>query len=182
MKIYTISILLLFSFLLSFKAYSFQNSGEFFKIYPIGKVKKKGDSTFIKILDRYSNALKGMDEFSHVIVVYWFNKNDTPEKRSILQVHPRGNKENPMTGVFACRSPARPNLIALAVCKIISVEKNVIYIDKIDAFDESPVIDLKPYIPRLDSHRKDIRLPQWLDLSPYKWLDTGKQEIDAKRP
>ena len=162
MKIYTISILLIFSFLLSFKAYSFQNSGEFFKIYPIGKVKKKGDSTFIKILDRYSNALKGMNEFSHVIVVYWFNKNDTPEKRSILQVHPRGNKENPMTGVFACRAPVRPNLIALTVCKIISVKRNIIYIDKIDAFDESPVLDLKPYIPEKYIPEEKLTLPDWL--------------------
>ena len=162
MKTYNIIILLFLSFFLFLKSYSFENSEDFFKLFPIGKVEKKGDSTYIKISYKYSDALKGLDEFSHVIVIYWFHKNDTPEKRSILQVHPRGNKKNPLTGVFACRAPVRPNLIALTVCKILSINGNNIYIDKIDAFGESPVIDLKPYIPRIDNPKKDIRLPDWL--------------------
>jgi len=162
MKIYNIIILLFFSFFLLFEAYSFENSEEVFKVFPVGKVEKKEDSTFIKISDKYLEAIKGLDEFSHVIVIYWFHRNDTPEKRSILQVHPRGNKKNPLTGIFACRAPVRPNLIALTVCKILSINGNNIYIDEIDAFDESPVLDLKPYIPRIDNPKKDIRLPDWL--------------------
>jgi len=149
-------------FFLFLKGYSLENSEDFLKLFPVGTVEKKGDSIFIKVSDKYSNALKGLDEFSHVIVIYWFHKNDTPEKRSILQVHPRGNKKNPLTGVFACRAPVRPNLIALTVCKILSINGNNIYIDKIDAFDESPVLDLKPYIPSVDNPKKDIGLPDWL--------------------
>ena len=162
MKIYNIIVLLFLSFFLFLKGCSYENSEDFFKLFPVGKVEKKRDSTFIKISDKYSDAIKGLDEFSHVIVIYWFHKNDTPEKRSILQVHPRGNKNNPLTGIFACRAPVRPNLIALTVCKILSINGNNIHIDEIDAFDESPVLDLKPYIPRIDNPKKDIRLPDWL--------------------
>ncbi len=133
-----------------------------FELYPVGKVEKEGESVRLRIFDKYTDALKGLDGFSHVFVLYWFDKNDTPAKRGILQVHPRGNKNNPLTGVFACRSPVRPNLIALTLCRIISVEGDVVHIDKIDAFDETPVLDLKPYIPGIDEEKENVRLPDWL--------------------
>ena len=66
------------------------------------------------------------------------------ETREILQVHPKGNPENPLRGVFATRAPFRPNLIAMSRCKIKSIKENVIEIDEIDAFADSPVLDLKP--------------------------------------
>jgi len=134
----------------------------FFKLYPVGRVQKKGKSVTLRIFDRYADALKELDGFSHVWVLYWFDKNDTPRKRSILQVHPRGNRKNPLTGVFACRSPVRPNLIALSLCRILSVKAGVVQIDKIDAFDETPILDLKPYIAGIDNPTKDVRLPGWL--------------------
>ena len=132
----------------------------FFKLYPVGRVQKKGKSVRIQIFDKYADALKGLDGFSHVFVLYWLNKNDTLRKRGTLQVYPQGNKKNPLTGVFACRAPVRPNLIALSLCKILSVEGGAVHIDKIDAFDGSPVIDLKPYIP--GRRTEDVRLPDWL--------------------
>ncbi|MHC4702766.1 MAG: TrmO family methyltransferase domain-containing protein [Planctomycetota bacterium] len=76
-------------------------------------------------------------------VVYWFDKNDTPEKRAILEVHPRGDKSNPLTGVFATHSPFRPNLLAISKCDIIVIRENIIEVKDIDAFDGSPVLDLK---------------------------------------
>ncbi|MGQ9574824.1 MAG: TrmO family methyltransferase domain-containing protein [Thermoguttaceae bacterium] len=85
-----------------------------------------------------------MEKLSQIWVLYWFDRNDTPQKRSILQVHPRGDPNNPLTGVFATRSPVRPNLIALSRCKVLSVRENVIEIDEIDAFPDTPVLDLKP--------------------------------------
>lgn len=119
----------------------------------------------LRIFDRYADALKGLDGFSHVWVFYWLDKNDTPRKRSTLQVHPRGNKKNPLVckvGIFACRAPVRPNLIALSLCKILSVKGGVVHIEKIDAFDNSPVLDLKPYAPGIDSPTKGVRLPDWV--------------------
>jgi len=134
----------------------------FFKLYPVGEIKRQRGSLKLQIFDRYRDALKGLDGFSHVHVLYWFDRNDTPEKRSILQVHPRGNKKNPLTGVFACRAPVRPNLIALSLCKILSIQNEIITVDKIDAFDGSPILDIKPYIPSIDDEHNGIILPDWL--------------------
>jgi tRNA (adenine37-N6)-methyltransferase len=131
-----------------------------YQVVPIGKVEKDDSATRIRIFDKYADGLLGLDQWSHVNVFYWFDQNDTPEQRSILQVHPRGNAANPLTGVFACRAPMRPNLIALTVCRILSVEKNVITIDQIDAFDATPVIDLKPLIPADEASGK-IKVPEW---------------------
>ena len=114
-----------------------------FTVHPIGKVVKKGGRTFIELEKKYEAGLKGLEKHSYVHVVYWFDRNDTPEKRSILQVNPRGDRKNPLTGVFATHSPFRPNLIAISRCDIITIKENVIEIKDIDAFDGSPVVDLK---------------------------------------
>lgn len=75
-------------------------------------------------------------------------------------VHPIGHDDrNPLSGVFATRAPVRPNLVGLSLCKVISVNENVIEIDGIDAFAGTPVLDLKPYIPSLESI-PDARTPQ----------------------
>ena len=116
---------------------------EAFTVYLIGTVQKEEGKTYIVLKEQYEPGLMRLDQFSHVTVVYWFHLNDTPEKRAVLQVHPQGNKANPMRGVFATHSPVRPNLIAISRCKILSVKDNVIEIDNIDAFDDTPVIDLK---------------------------------------
>ena len=118
------------------------NAGKSFTVYPIGEVVKEGGKTTIVLEKKYQPGLLKLDDFTHVTVVYWFDRNDTPEKRSILQVHPQGNKKNPIRGVFATHSPVRPNLIAISRCRIISIKDNVIEIDGIDAFDGSQVLDL----------------------------------------
>ncbi len=131
-----------------------------FRMVPVGRVEKKEEVARIHIFNRYAGALLGLDGWSHVNVLYWFDKNDVTQRRRILQVHPRGDVRNPLTGVFACRAPVRPNLIALSVCKILSVEGSVVTVDGIDAFDGTPVIDLKPVIPP-DVMVADLRVPEW---------------------
>ena len=134
----------------------------------IGTVCKDEGHTTLVLNKEVEQALLGLDGFSHVWVLWWFDRNDTPKKRSVLQVYPRGNKENPLTGVFACRSPARPNLIALTLCRVLSVKDNVVEIDKIDAFANTPILDLKPYIPGYDSANASV--PDWL-MNPKKAID-----------
>ncbi len=131
-----------------------------FKVFPVGRIEVKGPSARIVVFEKYAGALLGLDAWSHVNVFYWFDKNDVPQKRGILQVHPRGDAKNPLTGVFACRSPVRPNLIALSVCRIVAVEGRSVTVDKIDAFDGTPVLDLKPFIPP-DEPRTGVRVPDW---------------------
>lgn len=62
--------------------------------------------------------------------------------------------------MFACRAPVLPNLIALSVCKLLAVEGNVVIVDNLDAFDATPVLDLKPFIPP-DAPTHDVRVPAW---------------------
>lgn len=114
-----------------------------FSLYPIGTIERQNGHSYIVIDKKYQTGLKGLETHDYVHVVYWFDKNDTPERRAILQVHPRGDKNNPLTGVFATHSPFRPNLIAISKCDIISIKENVVEIKEIDAFDGSPVLDLK---------------------------------------
>jgi tRNA (adenine37-N6)-methyltransferase len=131
-----------------------------FIVRPIGHVQKVGERIVIILDKKYQEGLLGLEHWSHIQVIWWFDKNDTPEKRAVLQVRPRGDQKNPLTGVFATRSPFRPNLIALSLCKIVSVKDNVIEVEKIDAFEGTPVLDIKPYAPGQDS-ATEVRVPDW---------------------
>ncbi|MGD8589062.1 MAG: TrmO family methyltransferase, partial [Chromatiales bacterium] len=97
-----------------------------YEVYPIGWVRKRDEGTFIEVNKQYQPALLGLEELNEVWVLYWFDRNDTPQRRAILQVHPRRNPANPLRGVFATRAPVRPNLIALSRCRVISVDDNLI--------------------------------------------------------
>ena len=132
-----------------------------YRIYPIGIVHRQGDDNWIEIFTPYQDAMLGLEGFSHVYVLYWFHENDTTEKRAILQVYPRNDPSNPLTGVFGTHSSVRPNLIGLIRCRILAIEKSLIRIGTIDALDGSPVIDIKCFIP--DKKPLDhIRLPAWV--------------------
>jgi len=132
-----------------------------FYIFPVGVIKKENENVRIEVFEEYRDALLRLDDFSHITVCYWFHENDTPEKRKTLQVHPRKDKQNPLSGVFATHSPLRPNLIAISICKILSIKDTTILIEKIDALDGSPVIDIKCFIPSSEL-ASDIRLPDWV--------------------
>jgi tRNA-Thr(GGU) m(6)t(6)A37 methyltransferase TsaA len=132
-----------------------------FYIVSLGVIRKENDNARIEIDPAYRDAFLGLDGFSHIAVLYWFHENDTPEKRKTMQVHPRKNKQIPLTGVFATHSPLRPNLIGLSICKILSIKDTTIFIEKIDARDGSPVIDIKCFIPSIELG-SDIRLPGWV--------------------
>lgn len=152
--------LILFLFVLS-AAGPVDSMAEEFKVHPIGRVLKTGHKTALEILPAYQDALLGLDGFSHVIVIYWFDRNDTPEKRSILRVYPRRDKRNPLRGVFATRSPVRPNLLGLSTCRIKSVENGRVIVESIDAFNGTPIIDLKPFIPGNDCV-PGAEVPNWV--------------------
>ena len=138
-----------------------ESMSESFQVFPVGVVRRKEKAVWIEIFDQYSDALLGLEGFSHIQVLFWFHENDTALKRNTLRVHPRKDKKNPLTGVFATHSPRRPNPIGLTLCKINSIEGRHIKIEDIDAFDETPVIDIKCYIPGSVAE-SDIYLPGWV--------------------
>jgi tRNA-Thr(GGU) m(6)t(6)A37 methyltransferase TsaA len=140
-----LTILALWLVVISSSAESPENGmAPIYEVRPIGWVRKTDRRTTIEVDKQFQSALYGVEELDAIWVLYWFDRNDTPELRAILQVHPRGNPENPLRGVFATRAPVRPNLIALSRCRVISVHGNIIEIDYIDAFPDTPVLDIKP--------------------------------------
>ena len=130
------------------------------KVNPIGVIRKTDDRTWIEIDACYKDALLGLEGFSHIHVMYWFHENDTSELRSILQVHPRKDPNNPLSGVFATHSPMRPNLIALTLCRVQSIQGTTIEVEGLDARNGSPLIDIKCYIPY--DQTGPVRTPGWV--------------------
>ncbi|WP_188203153.1 tRNA (N6-threonylcarbamoyladenosine(37)-N6)-methyltransferase TrmO [Thermococcus camini] len=120
-----------------------------FKLVPVGYVRKDGE-TFIEILPEFREAMDGLAEGDWIKLILWFHASDTPERRNVLKVHPYNNPENPLRGVFATRSPYRPNPVALYTVRIHRIEGRRLYIDDIDAFDETPVVDIKIFVERYD--------------------------------
>ena len=132
------------------------------KLKFIGIVESAGENEAkVRIFPEFCDALKGIDGFSHLIILYWIHLRDNEKKRSVLQVVPRGRKNNVKVGVFACRSPSRPNPIGLCVVKLIKVQDCRLTVKGLDAFEGSPIIDVKPYIQRRDAVPKAYT-PEWL--------------------
>lgn len=128
----------------------------------VGNVRKPEDgSIFIKIDRQYWEAAYQLDKFSHIIVLWWITGRDDPTSRTHLQDYPpQDNAE--LSGIFASRSPVRPTPIGLSIVAIkkIDEDRRRIYIDQIDAFDETPVVDIKPYMPSSD-RVDNARVPSW---------------------
>jgi len=102
-----------------------------------------GNTVQIHIHDKFSEGLKGVENCEHLWILYWMHKL-SEEDREKLQVHPRGDVTKEKKGVFALRSPMRPNPIGLTKVKLVERRGNVLIVEGLDAFDESPVIDIKP--------------------------------------
>jgi len=100
----------------------------------------------IEILPQYSDAMDGIEQWGKLQVICWMHLAD----RDTLAVHPRRDASAPLTGVFATRSPARPNPVAVYTVDLLSVERNVLTVKGIDAVDGTPVLDIKPHVHRLD--------------------------------
>jgi len=105
-----------------------------------------------------TEALDNLDEFSHIIVVYWMHqRSGTAPKK----VRPKGNPEHALMGVFATRSPDRPNPIGKATVRLLQRRGNILTVEGLDAIDGTPVIDIKPYIPGYDSVN-NAKAPPWV--------------------
>ena len=93
-----------------------------FQVTPVGTIHKTEAKTWIEIEAPYLPAMDGLEGFSHIHVFFWFHENDTIEGRQMLKVHPRKDKDNPLTGIFATHSPLRPNLIGMTLCRVVAFD------------------------------------------------------------
>ena len=115
----------------------------------------------IVIEDRLDGILEGIEEFSHILVLYWPHK--VPHaSRSLCQVHPMGRKDVPLKGIFATCSPARPNPVLVTAVRLLSRDGNVLKVQGLEAIDGSPVVDIKPYMTHY--YRPDgVVMAEWME-------------------
>ena len=131
------------------------------KLCFIGVVEKAGEQeATIRVFSEFCAGLKGIEGFSHLIILYWIHLRDNEEERQTLLVFPKKHAVNVETGVFACRSPSRPNPIGLCVVELLKFEDCSLTVKDLDALEGSPIIDIKPYIPRADAI-PNARVPEW---------------------
>ena len=115
----------------------------------------------VEIEPQFEDLLLGVEEFSHVLVLYWPHL-AKPGSRELRRVHPMGRQEIPERGIFATCSPARPNPVLLSAVRLLKREGTVLTIQGLEAVDGSPVIDIKPYNPTY--YRVDApTLPDWME-------------------
>lgn len=114
------------------------------EIQEIGRayLTKDNDIMRLEIKKEYSEGLHRIEKLEEIYVLYWMNQLGE-EERKRLKVHPRGDKDRPLTGVFALRSPMRPNPIGLTKVELIKRKGNKLYVKGLDALDGSPIIDIK---------------------------------------
>jgi len=135
------------------------------KLKFVGVVETAGDLSKVRILPEFCQGLEHLNNFSHVIILYWIHLRDNERERRILHVVPRRHPRAPMVGVFASRSPSRPNPIGFCVAELVKIEDCVLIVRGLDALKGSPIIDIKPYIPRADSV-PNARAPEWTSRGP----------------
>jgi tRNA-Thr(GGU) m(6)t(6)A37 methyltransferase TsaA len=135
--------------------------------YPIGHVKTVAVGDEVKeaavvsqivLKPQLTEALDGISGFSHLFVLFYLNQ--VPNvKREILKVHPKSRLDLPLTGIFSTRTMLRPNPIGLTLVELLKVEDNLLTVRGLDAYDGTPVLDVKPYDPW--DIAKDARVPDW---------------------
>jgi tRNA-Thr(GGU) m(6)t(6)A37 methyltransferase TsaA len=138
------------------------NQIEDMPIQPTGASKVRGS---VEVLPELAEGLEDLDGFSHIILLYHFHRVQEAKLTVVpfLDSQPRG--------IFATRAPARPNPIGLSVVRLLSIDRNILYIENVDMIDGTPVLDIKPYVPEFDQHPADR----------IGWLEQARDQVQGKR-
>jgi len=131
-------------------------------IQPTGDVSGSG---IVEIFSEFVNGLKDLEGFSYIYLLYHFHK----MHQSNLTVTPFLDRE--ARGIFATRAPSRPNPIGLSLVDLVRIENNLIYVERVDVLNETPLLDIKPYVPEFE-HIDDVRVG---------WLEQVKGQVRTQR-
>jgi len=131
-------------------------------IQPTGASGVKGT---VEVFEKYRAGLKDLDGFSHIILLYFFHQSEGFK----LQVEPFMDSKR--RGVFSTRAPKRPNSIGLSVVKLNKIRNGVLYIQNVDILDQTPLLDIKPYVPEFGDQAK-FRIG---------WLEKSGKRVSNKR-
>lgn len=115
----------------------------------------------IHLKTNFSSGLQGLEEFSHLIVVFWLHKSGFDIATDLVR-RPRGRDDMPEVGIFAQRAKHRPNPLGITAVKLLGVTENVIKVQGLDAIDGTPVLDIKPYFAGFDRVEKTVE-PEWVN-------------------
>lgn len=136
-------------------------------LYPIGWVRNscretplegwEGAESELVIEPELEPALDGLEGFSHLIVLFWMH---SAKYEGQVKIHPQGREEMPLVGLLASRSPHRPNPIGMTVVRLLERRGRVLRVRGLDAFNETPIIDLKPYLS--SDEIPDAKRPEWV--------------------
>jgi len=121
---------------------------------PIQPIAGKGVKGTVEVFPEYTEGLKDIEKFSHIILIYHFHLS----QKSSLKVKPY--MDDQVHGVFATRAPSRPNHIGISVVRLIKVEGEKLYIKDLDIIDNTPLLDIKPYVPEFDV--RQVKKIGWL--------------------
>ena len=122
----------------------------------------------IVVADEWRDALDGLAQFSHIWVVFYFDRMPPPDS---LRIRPMRRDDLPLVGLFATRSPQRPNPIGIRAAELLEVRGSVLRVRGLDALDGTPVLDLKPYLARGDAVER-TRVGEWVE--KYWKLSSGE--------
>ena len=134
---------------------------------PIQPAAAKGIRGTVEVFPEYVRGLKDIDGFSHLILVYHFHLSQG------VSLEAKPYMDNKVHGVFAIRSPRRPNPIGISVVRLVRVEESILHIQDIDIVDGTPLLDIKPYVPQFDI--QEVEKVGWLEENVHK-LSTSQDD------
>lgn len=135
------------------------------KEMPIQPTSDVSGSGIVEIYPEFVDGLKDLEGFSHIYLLYHFHKLNL----SNLIVTPFLDREP--RGIFATRAPSRPNPIGLSLVELARIENNLIYVERVDMLNETPLLDIKPYVPEFE-HIQDVRIG---------WLERVKGQVRTQK-
>lgn len=118
------------------------------------------DVSSIMLNEEYYGGLKGLEEFTHVTIIYYLHKAKFDSEKH-LQRRPQNREDMPLVGIFSQRGKDRPNQIGMTSVQIVSVSENCLTVKGLDAIDGTPILDIKPYYPVYD--QKNAKVPEWVE-------------------
>jgi tRNA (adenine37-N6)-methyltransferase len=115
---------------------------------PIQSVYANGAKGQVIVESAFADALDDIDGFERLWLIYWMDRATTAQLRLVPY------RDNHERGLFATRSPCRPNPIGMSVVRLLRREANILHVADLDILDNTPLLDIKPYVPDFDSHQK----------------------------
>jgi len=137
------------------------------KLEPIGYVRRLSKREDVKdrsltseiiVRKELTKALEGVEGFSHLLIIFYMHEIPKEETKA-LKVHPRGRTDLPLLGVFATRTAYRPNPVGLTLVELLKRKGNVLVVRGLDAFDGTPVLDIKPFDSK--DMTLNAKVPEW---------------------